>query len=93
MNFVLIMILRINILIASFQAAMNMITKSLHEELKGKGILVSALHPGWARTDIGGPKAELSAEESINACMNVLSKLSSDNSGLFMSYNGQVIDW
>jgi NAD(P)-dependent dehydrogenase (short-subunit alcohol dehydrogenase family) len=78
---------------ASLQAAMNMITKSLHEELKGKGILVTALHPGWARTNIGGPHADLSAEESVHACMNVLSKLSSDNPGIFMSYSGEVLDW
>ncbi|XP_062592212.1 C-signal-like [Saccostrea cucullata] len=75
------------------KAALNMITKSLHEELKEKDILVTALHPGWVRTDIGGPQAEMSPEESVKACLTVLSKLSRENSGRFLSYTGEVIDW
>nr|XP_022344163.1 uncharacterized protein LOC111137142 [Crassostrea virginica] len=75
------------------KAALNMITKSLHEELKHKGILVTALHPGWARTGIGGPEATLSPEESIRACMSVLSNLSTENSGSLLSYNGETIEW
>lgn len=70
-----------------------MVTKSLHEELKTKGILVAALHPGWVRTGIGGPEATLSTEESIKDCLNVLSKLSNENSGCLLSYNGEKIEW
>ena len=70
-----------------------MITKSLHEELKHKGILVTALHPGWARTGIGGPEATLSPEESIKACMSVPLNLSTENSGSLLSYNGETIEW
>lgn len=73
---------------------MNMVTKSLHEELKTKGILVAALHPGWVRTGIGGQEATLSPEESIKDCLNVLSKkLSTENSGCLLSYNGEKIEW
>lgn len=70
-----------------------MVTKSLHEELKTKGILVAALHPGWVRTGIGGQEATLSPEESIKDCLNVLSKLSTENSGCLLSYNGEKIEW
>nr|XP_011422365.2 C-factor-like [Crassostrea gigas] len=75
------------------KAAMNMVTKSLHEELKNKGILVAALHPGWVRTGIGGPEATLSPEESIKDCLNVLSKLSTEKSGCLLSNNGDKIEW
>lgn len=72
---------------------MNMVTKSLHEELKNKGILVAALHPGWVRTGMGGPEATLSPEESIKDCLNVLSKLSTEKSGCLLSNNGDKIEW
>ena len=48
---------------------------------------------GWARTGIGGPEATLSPEESIKACMSVLSNLSTENSGSLLSYNGETIEW
>ena len=66
-----------------------MITKSLHEVLKHKGIIVMALHPGWMRTGIGGPQATLSPKESIKACMN----LSTGNSGCLLSHNGETTEW
>ena len=33
------------------------------KELKARGILVNAISPGWARTDMGGPRAPRSVEQ------------------------------
>ena len=45
------------------KAAMNAITRVLAADLRGTGILVNSVCPGWVRTDMGGAGATRSVEE------------------------------
>lgn len=41
------------------KAALNMYTNHLAFELRGTNIKVNAAHPGWVKTDLGGPEAPM----------------------------------
>ena len=52
-----------------------------------------ALDPGWVRTDMGGPDAELAPAESIRGMIHVLDRLGTWDSGKYLSYNGAELPW
>jgi NAD(P)-dependent dehydrogenase (short-subunit alcohol dehydrogenase family) len=39
------------------KTALNALTRILASELRGSGILVNSVCPGWVRTDMGGSRA------------------------------------
>ncbi len=77
----------------SSKAALNAVVKSLSLDLKDRGIVVVALHPGWVQTDMGGENAPTRPEESIRGMRKVLESLQRKDSGKFLSYDGSEIPW
>lgn len=77
----------------SSKAALNMVTKNLAMDLVPQGILISLLHPGWVRTDMGGPNALISVKQSVAGMRQVIEKLNPANSGRFYAYDGQEVPW
>jgi NAD(P)-dependent dehydrogenase (short-subunit alcohol dehydrogenase family) len=49
------------------KTALNALTRILASELRGSGILVNAVNPGWVQTDMGGAGATRSVEEGAEA--------------------------
>ncbi|MDX1711228.1 MAG: SDR family oxidoreductase [Rhodovibrionaceae bacterium] len=77
----------------SSKAALNMVTKNLSIDLKERNISVIAVHPGWVRTDMGGPDADLSPEESVAGLRKIIDSAGPEQSGRFFSYNGEELPW
>jgi NAD(P)-dependent dehydrogenase (short-subunit alcohol dehydrogenase family) len=49
------------------KTALNALTRILASELRGSGILVNSVNPGWVQTDMGGFGATRSVEEGAEA--------------------------
>lgn len=77
----------------SSKAAVNMVVKSLAIDLKPLGIIAVVFHPGWVKTDMGGPNAMISPEQSVSGIRKVIDGLVPADSGKFFGYDGQAIPW
>lgn len=52
-----------------------------------------ALHPGWVRTDMGGPEAEIAPAASAGALLALIDAAGPEDSGTFRSHDGTPIRW
>jgi len=77
----------------SSKSAVNMVVKSLAIDLRSIGIIAVLLHPGWVRTDMGGPSGLISTKQSVSGMRNVICQLVLTDSGKFIAYDGQIIPW
>ncbi|XP_041693348.1 C-factor isoform X2 [Coregonus clupeaformis] len=75
------------------KSALNMVTRCMAVDLEADGILCMGLHPGWVRTDMGGPEAPLSPEESILSVLSVIGGLTEKDHGSFLHYTGEPLPW
>lgn len=77
----------------SSKAALNSVVKSLSIDLKEQGIVSVVLHPGWVKTDMGGPNAEITSRESVEKMFKNLLNLTIEDSGRFIDIDGTDISW
>jgi len=75
---------------ASKAAATNL-ARSLAIELAPSSIAVGAYHPGWVRTDMGGPSADVSPQESAAGLLSRFDQLNIANTGVYESYSGEKL--
>lgn len=75
------------------KAALNTFTRTLRVELDGSGILVLPIHPGWVQTDLGGPNAHLTVEESVSGMCRLIYELDESKNGQFLQWDGKVVPW
>jgi NAD(P)-dependent dehydrogenase (short-subunit alcohol dehydrogenase family) len=75
------------------KAAVNMIAKLAHVDFAPMGVRVVALHPGWVRTDMGGPNADVAVEDSVAGLRDVIARRDAYPAGGFYDWRGQPIAW
>jgi NAD(P)-dependent dehydrogenase (short-subunit alcohol dehydrogenase family) len=75
------------------KAAVNMVAKLAHTDLSPSGIRVITLHPGWVRTDMGGPNAEVDVAHSVAGMRRVIAERQAHPGGGFFDYRGQALPW
>ena len=77
----------------SSKTGLNQVVKSLSVDLKPKGITVVSLHPGWVKTDMGGPNAPVSIDKSIEGMIKVIDRTDIKDTGRFLNYDGTELPW
>lgn len=75
------------------KTALNMAMAVLATELAPRGISVVMIDPGWVKTDMGGPNAQLTPEQSISGIRKVLAGKPMELSGRFIGYDGVGRPW
>ncbi len=75
------------------KAALNKLMQAMAHDLRQDGIPLVIAHPGWVRTDMGGPSASIAPEESAAGLVNLLDDLTLATTGRFMNWDGSERAW
>ena len=75
------------------KTALNMFSMAMKNELDANGISLLIMHPGWVETDMGGPNAPLSTEESVSGIMQRIEEQDMSMSGRYVEFDGSPIEW
>jgi NAD(P)-dependent dehydrogenase (short-subunit alcohol dehydrogenase family) len=77
----------------SSKAALNQALRSFAAEHDDAPWSVTAIAPGWVRTDMGGAQAPLDVETSTRGVADVLEGRRGARGCAFLDYQGQVVPW
>ena len=75
------------------KAALNSMTRSFAARHKDKGLAVLSLHPGWVKTDMGGPAAPVSVDDSVRGLVDVVERARADRRDGYFDYTGTTLAW
>ena len=70
-----------------------MVTKILAVEGRDDNITVTAYHPGWAKTDMGGERAPVPVSVSVEGLIQLIDQQTDERSGRFFEYTGDELPW
>lgn len=75
----------------SSKSALNMINMSLAKD--NDWLTAIVVHPGWVKTDMGGPGAPIEPQESAGGVWKVIDGASKAASGRFFDFTGRELPW
>lgn len=75
------------------KTALNMVAKGVASDLRPRGVIAVALHPGWVKTRMGGQGAPVTVQQSVAGQQKLFDRLTPADSGHFFNYDGKEIPW
>lgn len=74
------------------KAALNAYTVELAQEKAGTNYKINAAHPGWAKTDMGGDRAPMTAAQGVKTIVQLATLDADGPSGQFL-HMGKQMSW
>lgn len=75
------------------KAGLNRMMRSVAIDLMDRKIIVGLIHPGYVQTDMSGPGADITPEESATGVRTLAERWTLDKSGDFYRWNGEEHPW
>ena len=75
------------------KCGVNMMVRSLAQDIAEDGIAVGVFHPGYVRTDMTHGQGFISAEECADMLVQRFDELKLENAGRFFHANGEELPW
>jgi NAD(P)-dependent dehydrogenase (short-subunit alcohol dehydrogenase family) len=75
------------------KAGANRMLRSAAIDLKDRGVIVGLVHPGYVQTDMGGPEADITPQESAAGVRKLAAEWTLERSGDFYKWNGEPHPW
>lgn len=75
------------------KAALNSMTNTFISQLPEKRPTVLSLHPGWVKTEMGGPGADIDIATSTRGLLQQLEAYAGKGGHHFVNYRGEILPW
>ncbi|MFX0181614.1 MAG: SDR family oxidoreductase [Candidatus Hodarchaeota archaeon] len=75
------------------KAALNMMSKLLHNRYKKENIKILAIHPGWFSSDMGGPDAPITPLQAAKNVVNTILRDWKIEDPIFVDFKGNPLKW
>lgn len=77
----------------SSKAALNRVVSMMAVDLKKEDIIAVSFCPGHVKTDLGGPTAAVTVDESVGGMRSLIAGLTMKDTGTYTRYNGETVPW
>ena len=75
------------------KTALNMAMATLGRDLASRGVAVHVFCPGWVKTEMGGPQAPQTVEESVRGLRKLIAAPSGTGVARFQLFDGTPLPW
>ncbi|WP_338846629.1 SDR family oxidoreductase [Massilia sp. W12] len=75
------------------KAALNSVLVDVARAYPEHKALCISMHPGWVKTDMGGPDAHLDVATSVRGIIDTLANTTEQDNGAFLAWDGARLPW